>query len=299
MNENEIMQEEEISLFDLWEKLREGWRYVAGGTVLGLLGAGLAIGLIAPKYEATAIIQIGLIGTPGKEVQGANSIPVEPASQSVERMKTPAFQLKAATAMGDQDWLDALSNSNTGITKDLSLQVIKATVGPGQTPLVELKVIGGTPDIAKKKAEISVAQLAKIHEEIAAPTLSKMTAELNLMKQKLALAEKENRSLNKAAASAGGVEERISPMSLMGTVRAQKETELRQSILELETALSVPATQPTKTIEEIYVSARPVSPKKALLLALGLVGGLLAGIVAAFVADGWGRRQSLKQSTSS
>lgn len=299
MNENEIMQEEEISLFDLWERLRWGWRYVVGGMVLGLLGAGLAIGLIAPKYEATAIVQIGLIGSPGKEVQGGNSIPVEPASQSVERMKTPAFQLKVATSAGDQDWLDALANSNTGVAKDLSLQVIKATVGAGQSPLVELKTMGGTPEIAKKKAEISVSQLAKIHQEIAAPTLSKMNAELSLLKQKLAIAEKENRSLNKAAASAGGVEERISPMSLMGTVRAQKETELRQNILGLETALSVPATQPTKTIEEIYVSARPVSPKQTLLLVLGLVGGLLAGIVVAFVVASWRRSQLLKQSMSS
>lgn len=31
MNENEMAQDDEISLFDLWEKLREGWHYVVGG----------------------------------------------------------------------------------------------------------------------------------------------------------------------------------------------------------------------------------------------------------------------------
>ena len=38
MNENEMVQDDEISLFDLWERLRAGWRYVAGGTAIGLLG---------------------------------------------------------------------------------------------------------------------------------------------------------------------------------------------------------------------------------------------------------------------
>ena len=289
MNENELVQDNEISLFDLWQKLKDGWRYVLGGTVLGVAGASAVLMFLPPKYEATAIIQIGLIGSPGKEIQGGNSIPVEPASQSVKRMRTPAFQFKAATAAQNQDWLDSLSSSASGVAKDLSLQVIKATVGPGQTPLVELKALGATPEIAMKKADISVTQLAKIHEELAGPTLSKMNAELTLLKQKLAIAEKESASLNKVAASAGGVEERISPMALMGSVRALKETELRQGILELEMALSVPATQPTKTIEEIFVSNRPVSPKKALLLALGLVVGLLAGVLAVFVVDAWRR----------
>ena len=50
-------------------------------------------------------------------------------------------------------------------------------------------------------------------------------------------------------------------------------------IMALETALSAPATQPAKAIEDVFVSDKPVSPKKALLLALGLIGGLLAGVV--------------------
>ena len=62
MNANDMIQEEEISLFDLWDKLREGWRYVAGGTAIGLLGAGLALTLIPPKYEAVAVVQVGQTG---------------------------------------------------------------------------------------------------------------------------------------------------------------------------------------------------------------------------------------------
>jgi hypothetical protein len=295
MNENEMLQEDEISLFDLWEKLREGWLVVVGGTVLGIAGALLAIFLIPPKYEAVAIIQIGLIGSPGKEIQGANSVAVEPPSQAVERMKTPVFQIKAANAADDQEWLENISRVGMGGTDDLRLQVIKGTVAQGQTPLVELRATGRTPEVAKKKAEVSIACLASVHADMAAPSLAKMNAELKLLKEKLVISESESVKLSKMASTTGGLEERLSPMVLLNNVRGLKDAELRQNILALEMALSIPATQPTKAIEETYVSARPVAPKKSLLLALGTIGGLLAGILRVFVADAWRRAKTARE----
>jgi hypothetical protein len=292
MNENEMMQDDEISLYDLWEKLRDGWKVVAGGLVLGVAGAVAGIVLIPPKYEAVAVIQIGLIGSPGKETQGASSVAVEPPSQAVERMKTPAFQIKAASAAGDLAWQENLSLSSPGATDDLRPQVIKGTVAQGQIPLVELRAVGRTPDAAKKKAEVSIALLAAGHEELAAPPLAKMTAELKVLKEKLAISETESARLARMASSVGGIEERLSPMSLMHNVRGQKDAELRQSILGLEMALGIPATQPTKAIEEVYVAAKPIAPKKTLLLALGLVGGLLGGLMWVFIADAWRRART-------
>lgn len=289
MNENEMVQDDEISFYDLWEKLRAGWKAVAGGAVLGVAGAVAGIMLIPPKYEAVAVIQIGLIGSPGKEIQGANSVAVEPPSQAVERMKTPAFQQRSAAAAGDQAWKERLSVYGTGGTDDLRLQVIKGTVAQGQTPLVELRAIGRTPEVAKKKAEVSVAQLASVHEELAAPPLAKMKAELKVLKEKLAISELEGAKLARMASSTGGLEERLSPMLLMNYVRGLKDAELRQSILGLEMALGVPATQSTRAMEEIYVSAKPISPKKSLLLALGSVGGLLVGVIWVFIGDAWRR----------
>ena len=296
MNENEMMQDDEISLFDLWEKLRDGWKAVVGGTVLGIAGAVLAIFLIPPKYEAVAVVQIGLIGSPGKEIQGANSVAVEPPSQAVERMKTPAFQRKAAAMADDQAWQENLATAGSAGTDDLRPQVIKGTIAQGQTPLLELRAIGRTPETAMRKAEVSIAQLASAHTEMAAPPLAKMKAELNVLKGKLAIAESESARLSKMASATGGIEERLSPMALMDSVRGLKEVELRQSILGLETALGVPATQPTKAIEEIFVSAKPVSPKKTLLLGLGLIGGLLAGILWVFGSDAWRRARAARES---
>jgi hypothetical protein len=204
-------------------------------------------------------------------------------------MKTPAFQTKAANAADDQAWLENLSRAGAGGTDDLRLQVIKGTVAQGQTPLVELRAIGRTPEVAKKKAEVSIARLAAVHQEMAAPPLAKMNSELKILREKLVISESENVRLSKLASTAGGLEERLSQTALMNAVRDMKNAELRSNVLALETAMTVPATQPTKAFEEVYVSARPVAPKKSLLLALGTIGGLLAGVLWVFIADAWRR----------
>ena len=282
MNENEMMQDDEISLFDLWDKLQNGWRYVVGGAVIGLAGAGAALVVLPPKYEAVAVVQVGQVA----------SFPVEPVTQAVERMKTPAFQTTVAQASGNQEWIDALQRSTNATAKYLSLQIVKATVVAGASPLIELKANAASPVDAEAIANGTVKELAKRHSELVRPLLEKMRLDLTIAKEKLASAERELEGINKLVATAGIKDERFTQLSLMTGLRIQKEAELfnqRQSILALETALSAPTTQPAQAIEAVFVTDKPVSPKKTLLLALGLIGGLLAGVVAVFFVDAWRR----------
>jgi uncharacterized protein involved in exopolysaccharide biosynthesis len=60
-----------------------------------------------------------------------------------------------------------------------------------------------------------------------------------------------------------------------------------------------PATQPAKALEAVYVADKPVSPKKTLLLALGLIGGLLAGVVSVFFVDAWRRARTQRLNSTS
>lgn len=85
---------------------------------------------------------------------------------------------------------------------------------------------------------------------------------------------------------------------MMTLLRIDKDVEAfeqRQMIMALETALGVPATQSAHTIEGIFVSEKPVSPKKALLLAIGSVGGLFIGICWVFVSDSWRRARASRE----
>lgn len=296
MNENERVQEDEISLFDLWDKLRDGWQYVVGGTVLGVVGAGLAIAMIPPKFEAVAVVQIAQVGQIAYAQLGqmmqVPSLTVEPATQVVERMKTPAFQMVVAQSLGNQAWIDDLQRSTNATAKYISPQLIKATSPQGASSLIEVKANSASPEDAKKIADASVIELATRHSELAKPLLEKMRSDLTISKEKLASVEKELEGVNKLIASASIKDDRFTQLSLMTGLRVQKESELfgqRQAIVALETALSSPATQPTKAIEAVFVTDKPVSPKKALLLALGLIGGLMAGVVSVFFVDAWRR----------
>jgi len=281
MNENEFVQDDEVSLFDLWGKLRDGWRYVGVGSAIGVLSAIAAIALSQPKYEAIAVLQVGQVG----------GQPVESATNAVERMKTSSFQIGLAKRLDHQGWISDLQSSTSATGKYLSLQIVKATATSG-VPLIELKASGDSPETAKKIADTTVQELAGRHAEIARPMTDKLRLDLTIAKEKLASAEKELEGINKLVANAGVKDDRFTQLSLMTALRVQKEAELfgqRQAIMALETALSAPATQPAKAIEETFVTDRPVSPKKGLSIALGLIGGLLAGVMSIFITDGWRR----------
>lgn len=281
MNENELRQEE-ISLFDLWEKLRRGWRVIFGTLCVAISAAAVSVFVISPKFEAVAIVQVGQV----------NGDLVEPASQAIERMKTPAFQLRTAKVVSDEKWLSDLMDSASGSSKDLSVQAVKATVSQGAGSLIELKASAESKELAAKKAEAVVAELVKVHDELAQPTISRLRNDLAIAKEKLARAEKDMEELGKLVAAASVKDDRFTQLSLMTSVRLQKEAEIfgqRQSIMALETALAAPATQSAKTIEAVFVSDKPVSPKKNLVFTLAALGGLLFGVILVFVIEVWCR----------
>ena len=281
MNDKESMADDEIGLADLREKLREGWRHLLGGALLGVAAAGVALSVLPQKFEAVAVVQIAQIGQIGPSMQ-VSSQSVEPATQVVERMKTPSFQMSVARAVGNETWLVDLQHSANAAAKYISVQAVKSSSVQGVSSLVELKATDTSPESALRIAEGSVRELAARQAELARPLLEKMRVDLAIAREKLAGAERELDGIGKVVAAAGIRDDRFTQLSLMTALRVQKESEIyaqRNAIIALETALSVPATQQTRAIEEVFAADRPVSPNRYLLLALGLVGGLLAGVL--------------------
>lgn len=276
MNEKELAQDGEISLPDLLSALKEGWRWLVGSVVLGGVGAGVFLVLATPQYQAIALVQVGQI----------SGQPVEPQVQAAERVKSSSFQLKVAEVVGDAAWQDRLRRGAGKTT--LSVQVIKNSPG-----LMELKTIGDSVPNAQKIAEVTLNELAKKHAELAAPTLARMKSDLAIVQEKLVKAEAELGVLLKSMSSVSVRDDRFTQLSLMTSLQVQKNSEifaLRQQVLQINASLSEPSTQPARAIEQVFVSEQPVSPKRGLVLALGLVAGVMLGGISLLVRNALKKR---------
>lgn len=289
MSEKVCLQEEPMGFFDVLGKLCDAWWIVLAGTVLGLLLALAGLMLLQKKYEAIALLQVGQIGLvgqgsqPGQVVQVKPMDPlfhlpqflvqsVEPPAQTVERIRSPAFQKRVFEALGEA-------------SGELIPQVVKSTLGE-RAPLIELRVRGNSPDAVRKLTEATIAELAARHAEIALPKVEKMQGDLALARERQSLIEKD---LEKMGGQAGTMPSKDG-REINSCARATDERErfeLRQRILALKTALA--ETFPPRFIEAAYVREDPVSPRKNVLLAFGLLGGLLAGMGCVFVRDAWCR----------
>ena len=278
MSGSEVFDEDEISLFDLWQTLKDKWRYVLGGILLGGLGAVAVITTSQAQYEASAMLQTGKV---------AGTI-IEDPSTIVERFKSPSFHLDVAEDVGDPDWIAQVENGS-------GTQILSATIPKASPSMVEVKVKAKSPEFAKKIASAATAKLIGRQEELSAQTRKKIDFDLAVAKEKLLKAEQDLLALSKTLETVGTKDDRFTQISLMTSIKLQKESDvftLRQSVFALENSLLPPLTQPARLLEAIFVSPKPVSPKKGLLLALGLVGGLLVGVMSVFVSSAWQRAKA-------
>ena len=273
MRETDDFVEDEVSLFDLWGMLRGGWRLVFGSVVLGVLGAVAAIAFIAPQFEAVALLQAGTV---------SGSMIEEPTT-ALERLRSPSFLREIAVEVGDSAWVDQIDAGVQGRT--LVAKIQKATPS-----MIEVRVVTGSPDSSKKIAELSTARLIRRQTELASRVVAKVEFDISVLKEKLGKSESDLTVLSKAIGPTNVKNDTFSQLSLLTSLRMQRESDsfaLRQSIYALENSLLPPLTQPARVLEDIFVSNKPVFPKKGVLLAMGLVAGLLVGVMLVFVSGAW------------
>lgn len=268
--------DDELSLWDILNFFKEGWGWLAGGLVLGLLCASTYL-LVAPKqYEAIALFQ-------GAKVLGAE---LEGSAQLIERLKFPTFydqdQLKACDVMRSEPGAVLAKRINPSVVKGTSvLQVSyrarESTLAVRCLDAVMLRVIG-----AQNQQSASLLENAE--------------RQLDLTKQQLADVERLQAMLEKSSMSAlDAADTKFSQaVLLMSTSLSKKDqiASLRKSILDQLANLAPPATRSAELIEPIYAPEVAVFPKKMLVLACGLVGGLVIGGLVFFVRRSWIARKS-------
>jgi hypothetical protein len=288
MSDKDMLPEDsEMGIFDLWRIVRSGWRFIALGTTLGLIGGMLAIWTSPSMFQATAIIQPGLVG--GREI--------EPTNTAREQLKAPAFVMEAGRRAGETQLVEFLVGGDGDLPARVKALNVKGT------NMIELKTWAENPDSAKRLNEVLLAYLVVRHEEKSVLMKDKIKLDIEAAKARLLGEEQELAALPKVPSGILLIDSQFAPFGQLPFERSQKQAEvflLKQHLMALEQMLLPPATFTTHAIESIYVPSRPVSPNAALLLFIGLIGGLGMGWIGAFFVDSWrkGRAKHAREASS-
>jgi uncharacterized protein involved in exopolysaccharide biosynthesis len=304
--------QEDISLVDIVDFFREGWRSLV--TITCISGAlGLATAFLLPvKYESRALIQSAK--AVGKEV--------EPVKVLAEKMRSPSYYseqtIKACQVEQRSDPADFLTRGlNPRVSRDSSfvavafreqstieaeacLNSVLADVIRQQAMLAKPMVEKTQNDLALTQQRLKAARLAKEQE------ISQNTERLKVAREKLAAAVKFVSEFESRALTFDFKDERFSASSLMLATVVAKQAEIKDlqvtindlesrvrlaltgredDLLKFETmagemtaSLRSPATEEARFAAPIYSNLNKAEPKRSLILAISLIAGLMLGL---------------------
>lgn len=271
--QNGSVQYKEVNLIDVLVFLKGAYKSIL---ICGILGFSLAIIylILTPnRYEAVAQINMAQISFNNISNSNSNSnknnsisalgVNSEEPALLIVRLASPAsFTLEAIKACGHDN------HPNAGLAVSNS---IKLTIPKGSTNLVELKAFGPTPQEAKECAQAVFELIKTTQAQIAAPYIEDVKVKLADYEERLKNARGMVTKVDKSGQSIS-----IAYLSTRDEIRF-----LSDEIAALKNQVILNQTLTTRLVAPIYNSETPIAPKKRLVLAVGLCGGLLLGLVLA------------------
>lgn len=258
----------EINLWELLEHLKSGWQWVAGGGASGLASAIVLAAFIPAQYEATVVVQPATIGM--IVASTTTTTTVEPVAQTLERLKLVTFYSDDIVKACDADSAKDLANS------------VKVNLVKGNN-LLSISYRAETAALANACMNKIVTQLTQSQTAIAAPLIKELQDQQTSTKQQIDDAERFLAAGEKRATSSPGSNE----LSTLMMLKREDLTKLQKLYREQRIQLTEPLTQPMKLLEPIYVPEKPVAPKKLMIIAGSLIGGMLIGLLAFLANRSW------------
>jgi capsular polysaccharide biosynthesis protein len=262
----------EISLLDTLEFLKKSWKIIAGFGVLGLIGAIGYILVTPPMYQATAQIRMAQVS----QVNTSNPIGVniEEASSLIARMQFPTnYSAATISSCGYQDKLQPALD----LSKD-----IKFTAPKGMANTVEIKILSPSPKQAESCANSIFIQIALLQEQFSKVFVEEAKIKLSMDNERIEAARK---LITKADQSG----------SAMSAAYLSARDELTYFLTDREKMVDLinsVKNRGSSLVAPIYVSEKPVSPKKTITLLAGLLSGLFLGVVIALGQQGFRKLKS-------
>lgn len=275
--------DDELSIWIVIEFIKSGWRWLAGGAVVGVVGAIGFVAMVPAQYEAIAVIQPATVGMLTANTNTTKGAEVESAVQTLEHLKAATFYTDQLIGSCD---IQSKVNSRQALATAMKPSLVKGNA------LIQISYRAASPATAEACVAGVVKQLAKVQGEIAAPLIKTLEEQQQITKQQLDDAERFENQIEKRVLTMDPSGAQFSQsMLLLSAAMSKKEeiSRLRKAYAEQSVLLSEPLTQPTKLFEPVYASDRAVFPKNGVALASGLMGGLFAGLLALFVRKSWRR----------
>jgi hypothetical protein len=255
-----------INLFDFFNVLRRYKRLLIGLPILGGASAVLLVSLVIhPTWEASAVLEVGKVGP----------ALVEPVTNVITRILLPSFSKWAINTTG-------IKSEEMVAMKDFYV-TLKATQVKG-SELIEIKLRGPSAEMAKNLLEGAIVNLQKMHTEIMAVTIERNKKQLQILTEDLQKTSVETDLLRRKLLASHNWN--AFDATLSATLLKDKSTEIRDMIqrkLALEEQISPSRSYTTRVVDEIYISEKPVSPNKPLIVGLAILLGILGAVVLAFV----------------
>lgn len=256
-----LENEAEISLLDILEFLKNSWKSIAGFAIAGLLGGIGYLVVTPPMYEATAQIRMAQIS----QINSANpfGVTIEDPNSLIARMQFPTNY--SAQVIGACDYQDR-AQAALALSKN-----VKLTIPKGAVNTVELKFLAPSAQTAENCAQAIFMQAVTLQDQLSKAFVKEAITKLAADNERIEAAKKLIAKLDQSggAISAAYLSAR-DELTFFLTDR-EKMVDLINSVRDRGTSLVSP----------IYVTEKPVFPKKVMSLVAGLLGGLVLGLLIA------------------
>jgi len=308
-----VVEDDEISLFDIYDFLRDGWKTIVGLSVFGLI-IGVVVSFALPeKFRASGQIEPARVA--GEDV--------EEVSRLAEKLRSPTYYsiktLEACQALEKENPADFVAK---GLNPSVGRQSAFVSVAfEAESPAAARGCLGAVIDDVRRDQEVLArASQKKVTEQIRllreqydrAVQLRDQQIALNIQrlavaKEKLVAAQYFIKEFESKALTFNFKDDQFSASSLLVATLQSKQNEakdlqiqiddlemqvqakftsvddkvfkLQEEITELQASLEAPATRDAQFATPIYAPETKVFPKRALIIVIATLVGGFAGLM--------------------
>lgn len=273
--ENKVYNDDEIDLRQLWQTLVKSKVLIVALTCCVTLGGVVYAWVKTPIYEAKAVLEIGTY---------ANTNWIELPSTLLKRIEISYILNKDTTKTA---WLD------------------KITLVKGTQNLLEMSVFGLTQESVASHIKSIEASIREKHEQLMDAYVDSIQEKMdNLKAQKEELLIDKERLvevLNKKSDKIEQIIQKNPAVAAVYSIELNSYTgelaniknrifSIHNQLNDLNLSISSKNLKMTEIIDKINVSNTPIQPKKALIVAVSFVTGLILSIFLVFFLEFIGKK---------